>query len=323
MKEKLTDKKGFVYALVPLCALSWGLSFLGTGAALKELEVFQLLAMRWTFAALIFLCLLFFRLIRIDFRGKPKKILLLTAFLQPCVYSIFETLGIKLTTTSESSIFIATIPPAVLLISALFLKKKNSGRTIFGIVMAFGGVAVCVGFSPEFSLGGKGAGYLCLLGAILAGAGYSHCSSKASEEFNTVEITFTLAVMGAVFFNVISFAMGYGFSGYRVCMEQPKIFFGVLFLGVFCSCLCYLIYNYVLAKLPTAIGTNLVSNSTTAVGVVSGCLFAGDPFGWYTAAGLALTICGICVSSGAGKKFDSKEAPTGEKDTNNQILTKM
>lgn len=72
---------------------------------------------------------------------------------------------------------------------------------------------------------------------------------------------------------------------------------GVLFLGICCSCLSYLIFNYVLGKLPATIGTNLVANSVTAVGVLSGCLFAGDPFGWYTVVGVALTITGVCLAS--------------------------
>ena len=54
MKERITDKKWFVYALVPLCALCWGFSYLGITVTLKSLEPIQLLAMRWTVSALIF-----------------------------------------------------------------------------------------------------------------------------------------------------------------------------------------------------------------------------------------------------------------------------
>lgn len=302
MKPQLTDKKWFIYAIVFVCALSWGLSFLGTTVTLKKLNVIQLLAARWTVSAVIFLLLALLGIIKVKFRGKNIKLILLSGLLQPCVYSIFETAGIKLTTASESSIFIATIPLAVLLIGALFLGHRHSRRTIFAIMMAFAGVVICVAFSPEFSLGGKGLGYLCLIGAILSGAFYSYGSSKASAEFNAIEVTFGISILGAVFFNGINFAMGYGFSGYRICFGDGETLAGVLFLGIFCSCLCYLIFNFVLGKLPTAIGSNLVSNSTTAVGVISGCFLGGDPFGWYTVVGLTLTITGICISSLPGAK---------------------
>ena len=304
MKEKITDKKWFLYALVPLCALCWGLSYLGITVTLEKLEPIQLLAMRWTVSALIFLILAACRVIRVHFKGKDIKLVLAVGILQPCIYSIFETVGVKLTTTSESSIFIATIPLMVLIIGSLILHRKNSRRTVFAIMMAFAGVIVCVAFSPNFSLGGKGLGYLLLLCAVLTGAFYTYTSSKAAEQFDAIEVTFSISVMGGIFYNCVSFAMGYGFSAYRACLTDMKLLGGVLFLGIFCSCLCFLIFNFVLGKLPTAVATNLVTNSTTAVGVISGCAFAGDPFGWYTVVGVALTITGVCISSLGNKELE-------------------
>ena len=34
MEGKITEQKWFVYALVPLCALMWGMSYLGTSVTL-------------------------------------------------------------------------------------------------------------------------------------------------------------------------------------------------------------------------------------------------------------------------------------------------
>lgn len=302
MKEHITDKKWFIYSLVPLCAVSWGFSYLGVSVALKSLEPMQLLALRWTVSTLVFLLLAALKIVKISYKGKNIKAVLLVAILQPCIYATFETLGIKYTTASESSIFIATIPLMVLLIGGLFLHKKNSLRTKLAIVLAFAGVVVCVACAPTFSIGNRAVGYLFLLGAVLTGACYTYSSTKASGEFDAIEITFTLSLMGCIFFNIVNFAMGYGFSGYAACFADMKLMAGVLFLGVFCSCVAYLIFNFVLGKLPTAIGTNLVTNSVTAVGVISGCLFAGDPFGWYTVVGVIMIIIGVCISSLGGNE---------------------
>jgi drug/metabolite transporter (DMT)-like permease len=297
LKEKITEKKWFLYALVPVCALMWGMSYLGTSVTLNHLEVMELLALRWTVSTVVFLVLIALRIVKVKFKGKNIKLLILVGILQPCIYATFETLGVKYTSTSESSIFIATIPLMVLLISAIVLHQKTSKKIIGAIILAFVGVVVCVYFSPEFSVGGKGIGYLFLLAAIISGALYSLSSSKASEEFDALEVTFSISVMGAICFNAISFAMGNGVRGYALCLNDMTVLGGVLFLGICCSCLSYLIFNYVLGKLPATIGTNLVANSVTAVGVLSGCLFAGDPFGWYTVVGVALTITGVCLAS--------------------------
>lgn len=303
MNGKITEKRWFIYALVPVCALCWGFSYLGTSVTLEYLEPIQLLAVRWTVAAALFLILAALKVIKVRYRGKKIRKVLLVGACQPCAYAIFETLGIKYTTTSESSIFLATVPLMVLLVGGLFLHKKNSLRTKLSIFIALCGVITCIVFSPTFSLSARGTGYLFLLVAVLCGTLYSYTSNWASSEFDAVEVTVTLSVMGCIFFNILNFAGGYGFSGYAACVSDWHIMAGILFLGSCCSCLCFLIFNFVLGKLPTAIGTNLVSNSTTAVGVLSGCILAGDPFGWYTVAGVAMTITGVCLSS-TGKKAE-------------------
>ena len=299
--KKLADSRFFLYGLILICSLSWGFSYLGIKVTLDKLDTVQLLAIRWTIALILFLLLALFKVIKINLKGKSLKWILMTGLLQPCIYSLFETTGVKLTTTSESSIFIATIPLMVLIFGELFFHKKTSGKTKFSILLAFIGIGICVVFSPAFSLGGKGLGYLMLIGAVLTGAMYSFASSKSSENFSAIETTFVMAVLSCVFFNCLAFAMGYGVSGYVACVTDMKLLAGVLFLGICCSVLCYLIFNYVLAKLPTVIASNLVANGTTAVGVLAGCFIAGDPFGWYTIVGVGMTITGICLSSTSEK----------------------
>ncbi len=297
--KKFTESKLFLYGMIPVCSLCWGFSFLGIKVTLDKLDPVQLLAMRWTIAALVFMILALFKVVKINIKGKSLKWVILTGLLQPCIYSLFETTGVKLTTASESSIFIATIPLMVLILGELFFHRQTSTRTKISIFVALVGVIICVAFSPAFSLGGKGTGYLMLIGAIITGALYSYASSKSSEAFSAVETTFVMAIISCIFFNSLSFAMGYGVSGYVACATDMSLLGGVLFLGLCCSVLCYLIFNYVLAKLPTVIATNLVSNGTTAIGVLAGCLMGGDPFGWYTVVGVGLTITGICMSSTA------------------------
>lgn len=297
MIEKITEKKGSVYFLAVMCSSLWGFSFLGTQVALEKIDTIPLLALRWTVSAVIFLILYAFRIIKVNYKGKPVKILFILGGLQPCLYSIFETTGIKYTTPSESSIFIATIPLMVIITGVLFLHKHCSKRTTFAILVAFAGVAISVGFSPAFSIGGKWIGYLSLFLAVLFGGFYSHASSKAAESFTTMEATMAISVMGAVFFNLINFCAGYGISGYRTFFTDMDSFISVLFLGACCSCICYILYNYVLGKLPTAIGTNLTANMTTIVGIVSGVAFVHDPFGWYTIIGVVMTLTGIYIST--------------------------
>ncbi len=295
--QNLSNSKLFLYMLIVICGMCWGLSFLVTTIALKYTDTMELLALRWAVPALFFIFAHLIGIYRIDIKGKPLKAVILTALCQPCIYSIFETNGIGLTTTSESSIFIALIPVAALIISIMLKKEKNNFKTIFSILIAFSGISVCIGLSPAFSFSGKYLGYGCLLGAIFFGALYTHASKGASRHFNSLEITVIMSVIAGIFFNVINLIRGNGINTYVTCFQSSQLLICTLFLGVFCSCICYLINNYVIKKLPVSIAANVVANTTTSIGVLSGCIFAGDPFGIYTVVGLILTIAGIILAS--------------------------
>ena len=81
MKRKITEQKWFLYALVPVCALMWGLSYLGTSVTLNHLGVMELLALRWTVSALLFLILIALRVVKVSYKGKNVKLVLLVGVL--------------------------------------------------------------------------------------------------------------------------------------------------------------------------------------------------------------------------------------------------
>ncbi len=293
----------FLYALIGLCAIFWGVSFLFTSFLFKEgIEIFELLAVRWTIALVFFLILWATRIIKLDFKNKPILLLLITGMLQPCLYSIFEAAGIKLTTASESSIIIATIPLFVLITGIVVFKKSTDILTVFAIFLALVGVVTCVIFLPDFSIGGKIRGYGMLFTAVLLAAFFSHSSGKCAEKFTPMESTFAMTALAAAFFNILNLATRGSFELYSAMFSNFKLFGYSIVLGIGCSAGCYIIFNYAVSKMVPAKASNMVSNSTNVVGVLAGIIFAGDNFGWYTAVGLACTITGICLTTRARKK---------------------
>ena len=278
-------------------ALLWGMSFLWTKNILDEFQVLELLAVRWTLSALLFGVLAAVGFIKVSYRGKPKKYLLLGAFVQPCLYALFETWGVDFTTSSVSSIFIAVIPLAVVIINAAFFRAKVPQKTVFAIILAFSGVLVSVVLAPDFAVGGRFLGYICLIGAVLAGGTYSIIANKIGKDYSPIEFTFVMAVMGAIWFNSLSLIQGNGLSAFAAAFSGGEILFSVIMLGVGCSFAAYLMYNYTLAKLPAELASCIQANSTTAIGVIAGIALGGDIWGWYTVLGLLMTIGGIVISS--------------------------
>lgn len=287
-----------VALLVFICACFWGLSFYTTKIALAAgISEMELLSIRWTIGAIAFVSMTLLGVVKVNFKGKSIKTAIYVAMFQPCFYSIFETWGIGLITTSESSLFIATIPLMVLITGRLFYKRKFSRKTGISIIIALIGVSTCIVFADGFTFEGKFFGYLIISVAVFLGALYCHASAHASETFSAMEMTLVMTVSGAAFFNAANLAVGGRFAWAPLADADLRVICAVIFLGVCCSCICYIIFNYVLSVMNAASASNLISNSTTAIGVISGVVLAGDPFGWYTVVGLFMTIGGIWLAS--------------------------
>ncbi len=301
-------KRIFLYLVIFVTGVVWGFSFLGTKVALVKLNAIEVLATRWLIGCIALTILVALKVIKVNLKGKPLKPLLIIALFQPAIYSIAECVGIGLTTVSESSICIAMIPTFVVIISAIFFHKKISPIAIIAILIAFLGVVSTVVLSPSFSMSGKWSGYLCMLLAVTMGAAYSAKGASVAGKYTAMEIAYVMSIVGAVWFNVLSLAMGNGIKAYTMQLTDPSLLGAILFLGLGCTAFCYVGYNTAITNLPAHQAAMLQSNTTTVVGLLSGIVINGDPYGWYTFVGLALIIIGIAMLNMQEGKEAAKQA---------------
>lgn len=312
-----------VYIVAIIGSIFFGMTFLGAKLALMKLDAIEVLACRWTLAFMLFVAAILLGLIKVDFRKKPVWLAMVMAFIQPCINTICETCGVDMTTTSESAIMYAMIPIAVVLISRIFLKQRIRPLVGAGIAVSFIGVFIAIAFGgggigallgSSGSLGGEAAaavgstatgmttgifagdkalGYLVLLGMVVTGALFIIVSGRISDRFNAMERTFVMAAMATVWFNGLNVVRGKGFDCYAVCFGDLQTGLAILFLGAIGSFMCYILFNYVVAKLPAAQVSSIQVNITSLTGVVTGILFQGDSFGWHTVVGMIMIIAGV------------------------------
>lgn len=308
MMKRISDSKIFLISLCLILALLWGLSFVWTKIALRVLDPVEVLSVRWMMSLVFFLILVGFGIIKLEYKKTIKEeggkkaflTLVLAGFLQPCAYAFFEAWGIDLTTSSESSIFIGAIPLFVALEGALLFRKHLKKQVILGIILGFTGLIMCILLQENVNLettGGKGLGYLCLMVAIVTGSSYTLLSNKLSKTFKSLEITFMIVLEGGVFFTIFSLLKGNGMNPYRVLFKGGIETFSLIYLGLGCSFLAYVIFNFILSKFEPAITTCIETNLIAAIGVVSGIIIADEPWGWYTVLGFILIVLGIVLSS--------------------------
>ncbi|MDD2217756.1 MAG: DMT family transporter, partial [Eubacteriales bacterium] len=298
-KKEFLNKKTVIYSAAVIMSLIWGLSFVALKVAFVELNPIQTITMRWTCAMLICAILVRMGVIKVKYRGKPLKLIIMAVLFQACFYSFLEAVGVSLTTITESAIIIAICPIVVVLLSIVFLKQKISLVGALCVFIAFGGVVVNTVFSQDFSLGGKWQGYLALIAAVLLGSAFTITSKAISTkgDFTPTEITVAMTFGGAIFFNAISLISGYGFTAYKVTFTNLYVFSAIIFLGAGCSVICYMILNYIIEKMPAHHASALQVNLVTITAVVAGVIIRGDDFGWYTVVGLIMMLGGIILLS--------------------------
>ena len=110
-------------------------------------------------------------------------------------------------------------------------------------------------------------------------------------------VTCVMAIEGAVLFNILSFAQGYGFETYLLPFSDPVTLAHFLFLALFCAFASYTAYNRLLSYIDPPVASNITGSLTTVVGVAAGILFSGDIWGWYTVCGMSVTLIGVWLSS--------------------------
>lgn len=305
----MKNHKALPFAATVVASVAWGFSFLFTKDTLAYLGVFQLLGCRFLLAAGFMTLLLALRVFRVRLTWGKLKSLLLIALLEPVLYFICETVGVNLTTVSESGVIIALVPVAITISSVLLLKEKLSLLKWAAVGLCVGGVVLIVLSNGWDTGGGQLPGVLALLGAVTAAGLYNPLSRRASENCTPAEMTFVMMWTGAIVFNLAGLgdaAFRGQLGSYFSRMADIHVIGGIAYLGVISSVVAFFCLNYALSKLPaTVIGTFI--NLIPAVTVFAGVALNGDKLTWLQAAGAALILIGIWGA--ASGKTNRQEEP--------------
>ena len=143
------------------------------------------------------------KVIHIRFEKKHFKHLFLVALFQPILYFIFETFGIRLTTSGEAGMMIALIPIFVTILSSVILKEAPKKIQIFFILLSVSGVLFIQIMKSSSGLDVNLWGLLLLLGAVISAALFNIASRNASKTLKPYELTYFMMLGGALVFNTL------------------------------------------------------------------------------------------------------------------------
>jgi drug/metabolite transporter (DMT)-like permease len=157
----------------------------------------------------------------------------------------------EVTTPAGTSSLVASASPLVsAVIAVLFFNERLSKVRVLGLVIAVAGItAVCLTeshFSPSVGL-------LIVVGAMFFYGAYHPLVHPLYSEYSSIEVaTYCLIASGLMSLPLIPFA----WHGISTAGSTPIL--SAVYLGVIPSALAFVLWGYVLSRLPVTTSTSLI-----------------------------------------------------------------
>ena len=237
------------YLLIIIAVIFWGSSFIATKVALKELSPETIISLRLIIAS-VFLFITAI-LLKKDFSINLKShgfvfILALIAVF----HLMIQVTGLKYTTASNTGWIIGTAPIFMAILAAIFFREKIGLLKVAGIIIAMFGLLLLIGkgniTNVDFI---KNKGDLLVLASAFTWGVYSMVNKKISLSYSPLMTILYLFIMMAVI--IIPFNLNTA-SVNSVVNLSLNGWISILFLGLFCSGIAYVIWAYSLRDLESA-----------------------------------------------------------------------
>jgi len=292
MLKNRKEELSLVFALSGF--VIFGFSFIFSKQALSVSSLFVMLAARFSIAFLILNLLILTGKLKINLKKGNLGLLLMLGIVQPIIYFICESYGIKLSATSFVGTILALIPMVSLVLGVVLLKEKVIALQVFcTLASVFGVVLTAMGqASGSFSWAGFG----LLLGAVFSASVFNIISRKISVDFSAFERTYVMFALGSVTFLAIALFQSRADMQtlFFAPLTNPAFLLPVIFLAGLSSVGAFLMINYAMTYLDVS-RIAIFGNITTVISILVGVIILKEHFGAYQLLGSLIIIASVYV----------------------------
>lgn len=296
-----------VYGSGVLFALVVGFSFIGVKVGVGVAGPLITMAYRYNFAFLGTVCFFLFTSNKIDFRGRKKKNIILTA----CFYVTFmilQAIGLMYATSVESGIIFAMVPIFAKMIARVTLGERSGWKqnafmciSVSSLVamIVFGAAGVQINFTGVLVL---------VLSSLCMAISNVFMRYLRYDEYRPMEISAVISVLGFVIFNAATLFWGIKngeVSSYFVLMKNVKFLVATAYLGIPSLLLSASLMAYMTGKIE-AVKATMFGNLATAISIVAGVVVLREPLYWYHIVCTVMIIIGVIGVSASGMVKDEK-----------------
>jgi O-acetylserine/cysteine efflux transporter len=207
---------------------------------------------------------------------------------------VLQNLGIERTSVTHAAIIFGAVPVFVAAGAALTGRSLAGPAAWSGFGVALAGVALVAGSGGDASL----AGDALVAGSALLGAALIVVQGDLLQGRDPVAVT--AVQMGAAGLFALAFAVPTELPAVAPRVEEAIALGALISVG---SLIPFSLYAYGQARVSADLAGAFV-NLEPVVGVASGVLAFGNPFGAWQALGAVLVIAGLALSAGASGRRD-------------------
>lgn len=296
----MSRNSNFFYHLVAFITVAiWGTTFVATKVLmLNGLSPAQIFTLRFCIAYVLMLCFNHHRLFADSWKDEGKMALL--GITGGSLYFLSENEAMNFTTTTNTSLIVCSCPLfATLLVRLVYRSSARiNGLQLLGSLLAFMGMIIVV-LNGKFVLHLSPVGDALAFTACMCWAIYSLLMKSVSSDYSAAFIT-----RKVFFYGVITILPYYllipGMPSIDV-FTRPQVIGNLLFLGCLASMICFLTWNWCIAKLGAVKATNWVYfNPITTMIFASWVL--GEKITPYFLVGATCILLGMYIADKKTKK---------------------
>lgn len=283
------------YVAAILAIVIWSSSFISTKIAYTTFPPITLGAVRFIIASFILGVVLIIKKEKVIPTLQDLRIIAVSGFLGITLYFVMENIGLSLTTASNAALIVACYPAITALLERIIYKIKLSKRKIIGILLAIFGVYLLAYVPGAENQESQLLGNIILIATGLAWAFYNFTTRKVANKYPAVTLSFYQTIAGTLCFIPLAFIEKSEWQAPTLLSLSMLIH-----LGVLCSVIAFLLYNFGLRKLSSSTSVSLM-NLVPIFGVIFSMIILGETVTGQQIIGSIIVIGGVFLTIKQGK----------------------
>ena len=304
--DHLPEKESYLSWPALLAIVFWGLSFIATKVALREVDPFTLLTLRFGIGGFL---LLLVQLLRNrgfleTFSSKDWIAIIFLAIVGISGHTLLQAYGLLYTTAVNTGWIVAIIPIFITIAARLFLGEAITARKLIGILIGFLGIFLVISkgvFSVSIFRFGSTFGDILVLFSALTWTAFTVGGKGFLSRFSPLAAITPIMIVGCL----ITLPFTWLKWEWNILFHLSLTgWMSILFLGVFCSGLAYLFWYSALEKKDSSI-VGMCLYLEPLVTLIGAYFLLNEEIRWVTLVGGGMILLGVYLAT---RKFSSPSA---------------